>query len=304
MSKITKKSLVIAFFVIFFGVAVFLDFNTALPSHQSTIRVVAAENFWGSLVNQIGGNQVQVTSIINNPKIDPHEYESTSNDAKDIARASYVIYNGAGYDPWASQLVAANNRPNQKILNVASFLNIANGANPHLWYNPIYVNKVIVEMERNLISLDPRDKNYFSNNLALLKTKLSNYQNIIKEISLKYKNVKVGATEDVFSYLASSAHLDLISPGSFITDIAEGNDPPTQSIIQFENQITSHQIKILVYNKQTVTPITIKMRQLAQQNNIPVIGVTELIEPSNQTFEGWMSAQLNNILNGLNSSAR
>lgn len=304
MIKITKKTVVIAFFIVFFIVAVFLDFTIKPQSSQKRVQVVAAENFWGSLVSQIGGDKISVKSIINNPKVDPHEYESTSNDAKAVSNASYVIYNGAGYDPWAPQLISANNEANQKVLDVASYLGVNTGSNPHLWYNPGFVNKVVIKMEQDLVSLDPKDKSYYQANLAKLQNSLKGYQNLINQIALKYKGVKVATTEDVFSYLAQSAKLDLISPNSFITAIAEGNDPSPQSIIQFENQISSHQVKILVYNKQTVTPITIKMRELANQNHIPVIGITELVEPSSQNFQIWMYAEINSILNGLNQNAK
>lgn len=304
MIKITKKTVVIAFFIVFFIVAVFLDFSIKPQSSQKRVQVVAAENFWGSLVSQIGGNKISVKSIINNPKVDPHEYESTSNDAKAVSNASYVIYNGAGYDPWAPQLISANNKTNQKVLDVASYLGVSTGSNPHLWYNPVFVNKVVIKMEQDLVSLDPKDKAYYQANLTKLQNNLKGYQNLINQIALKYKGVKVATTEDVFSYLAQSAKLNLISPTSFITAIAEGNDPSPQSIIQFENQISSHQVKILVYNKQTVTPITIKMRELANQNHIPVIGITELVEPSNQNFQNWMYAEINSILNGLNQNAK
>ena len=43
-----------------------------------TIRVVAAENFWGSIASQLGGDHVTVTSIITNPDTDPHDYEPTA----------------------------------------------------------------------------------------------------------------------------------------------------------------------------------------------------------------------------------
>ncbi len=304
MIKFNKKTLVIGFFIVFFVVAVFLDFTNRPQSSQNKIQVVAAENFWGSLVSQIGGDKISVKSIINNPKVDPHEYESNSNDAKSVSYAKYVIYNGDGYDPWAPQLISANNKPNQKVLDVASFLGVKTGSNPHLWYNPAFVNKVVIKMEQDLISIDPKDKAYYQSNLAKLQNNLKGYQNLINQIALKYKGVKVAATEDVFSYLAQSAKLDLISPSNFITSIAEGTDPSAQSIIQFENQISSHQVKILVYNKQTVTPITIKMRELAIQNHIPVIGITEIIEPANQNFQNWMYDEINSILNVLNQNVK
>src|SRR5579885_1843512 len=65
------------------------------------LQVVAAENFWGSIASQLGGDKVQVTSIITSPDSDPHDYEPTPQDGRAIASAKYVIFNGIGYDHWA-----------------------------------------------------------------------------------------------------------------------------------------------------------------------------------------------------------
>ena len=72
------------------------------------INVVAAENFWGSLAEQLGGSHVKVTSIINNPDADPHDYEPTAADGRAIAAAQLAIINGVGYDAWATKLADAN----------------------------------------------------------------------------------------------------------------------------------------------------------------------------------------------------
>ena len=73
-----------------------------------TLRVVAAENFWGSIAAQLGGSKVAVTSIITSPNTDPHSYEPTAADARTMAGAQMVVLDGIGYDPWATQLMAAN----------------------------------------------------------------------------------------------------------------------------------------------------------------------------------------------------
>ena len=119
------------------------------------IKIVAAENFWGSLVGQLGGNRVSVISVVSDPNADPHEYESNPANAEAIANASFVIVNGDGYDDWALSLISASNTPGQKVLNVQDYLNstanpgcalkdywdYANGcSNEHFWYSPFYVN--------------------------------------------------------------------------------------------------------------------------------------------------------------------
>src|SRR5437667_6765237 len=88
------------------------------------LQVVAAENFWGSLAAQLGGDRVQVTSIITNPDTDPHDYEPTAADARLIATARLVIENGIGYDPWADRLVAANAGGGPGVLPVGDLLGI------------------------------------------------------------------------------------------------------------------------------------------------------------------------------------
>src|SRR5437016_1791787 len=67
-------------------------------SKSTKLEVIAAENVWGRLAEQVGGAHVHVTSLISNPSTDPHDYEPTPSDARAISSAGYVITNGLGYD--------------------------------------------------------------------------------------------------------------------------------------------------------------------------------------------------------------
>lgn len=274
------------------------------PQSGTVMQVVAAENFWGSLVSQIGGIHVQVLSVVSDPNADPHEYESNADDARAISTADYVIENGAGYDSWADKLLSAgSNNPNRKVLNVGNLLGVKEGDNPHMWYNPAYVNQVIAQMESDLIALDPADAAYYRAQYATLQSNLAEYQGRITAIKQQYGGTEVASTESIFAYLATAAGLDLISPPAFIDAVAEGNDPPASSVVQFENQLKSGQVKVLVYNEQTVTPLTESIKKLAAEQGIPVIGVTETIQPPDATFEEWMNAELLSLQNALNAQA-
>lgn len=287
--------------VIILGVSAFLSHKTS-AGKSKTIQIIAAENFWGSLVSQIGGNKVNVVSIVSDPNADPHEYESNATDARDIATANYVIVNGVGYDTWAEKLISASPNPNRTILDIGNLVGRQEGDNPHLWYNPVYVNTAVAEMEKNLIAIDPGDKAYFQQQYAQLLANLAVYQNRIKSIKKLYGGTKVAATEDIFAYLANASGLDLVSPPAFTEAVAEGNDPPADSIVQFQQQLESGQVKVLVYNEQTVTPLTDSIKQLAAQQNIPIVGVTETIQPPDTTFEVWMNSELLNLENALNAN--
>jgi len=278
--------------------AVLISSNTK-KSHSTPLKIVAAENFWGSLVSQLGGNKVKVRSIVSDPNADPHEYESSSVDARSYASSDYVIENGAGYDSWSDKLLSANSSTSRKVLNVAALLGKKDGDNPHFWYNPAYVNKVVKSMESDLISLDAKDKSYFENNYNNLRRGLAVYQDRINVIKHQYSGVKVAATEDIFKYLADAAGLNLISPAPFMQAISEGNDPPTDSVTTFEQQINANLPKLLVYNTQTITPITVNIKKMAVANNIPVIGISETILPASARFQDWMNSEIILLQDGL-----
>ena len=276
--------------------------SSGVKNNSHKLQVVAAENFWGSLVGQLGGDRVQVSSIVSDPNADPHEYESNTKDARAFANANYVILNGVGYDDWGNKLLGAQAEPDRKVLIVGNLVGKKEGDNPHLWYNPDYVNAAIDQMDKDLISLDPGSKSYYLQQLKQLQTDLAPYQNRIASIKQQFGGTKVAATEDIFAYLANAAGLNLVSSIAFIQAVAEGNDPPAASIVTFQQQLQSGQVKVLAYNEQTVTPLTTSIKQLAAQQNIPVIGITETIQPPDATFQDWMNAELINLENALNAN--
>jgi len=275
----------------------------AATSQATVIPVVAAENFWGSLISQLGGSRTSVLSIVTDPNADPHEYESNSQDAAAIANAAFVIINGAGYDDWATKLIAASNTPHQVVLNVADLLGKKEGDNPHFWYSPYYVNDTVKAMYNDLISINPADTAYFTQQYASLNASLGVYNSRISEIRAQFAGRKVGSTESIFVYLGNATGLDVVSPPAFMDAVAEGNDPPAQSVVQFQQLLENGTITVLVYNAQTVTPLTQSIKALAASKGVPIVAVTETIQPSDVSFQVWMNAELIGIQNALNAQA-
>ncbi|MCI4366654.1 MAG: zinc ABC transporter substrate-binding protein [Thermoplasmata archaeon] len=278
------------------------------PASGGTIQVVAAENFWGSLVSQLGGNQTSVLSIVSDPNADPHEYEANTSDAVAFTDAQFIVVNGVGYDDWALQLIAAESTPGQVVLNVGQLNGVAVGGgvvtgNPHQWYNPIYVNNTVAAMYDDLVKIAPGERGYFSQNYATLNGSLAQLYGEATSIKQHFAGTEVAATEDIFVYLANFTGLDLISPPEFMEAVAEGNDPPAQSVVEFQCQLESGHVKVLVYNEQTVTPITINLKAIAAAHNVTIVGVTETIQPPGVTFQSWMYGQYLALYNALNANA-
>jgi zinc/manganese transport system substrate-binding protein len=264
-------------------------------SSSSTLQVMAGENFWGSVAAQLGGSRVSVTSIVTNPNTDPHEYESSATDARTFATADYVILNGAGYDDWGQKLLSANPSSSRKVFTVADLLHKKAGDNPHFWYNPEWVEKVADRITADYQALDSADSAYFSQQREAFRSALKPYHDAVAQIRLSFAGLAVGSTESIFVYMAQALGVNLISPPEFMQAISEGSDPPAQSVAEFQNQLSHHAIKVLVYNSQTSTPITENLKQLAANHSIPVVGISETIQPATATFQDWQTRQLNSL---------
>ena len=267
------------------------------------IKVVAGQNFWGSIATQLGGSRASVQSVVSDPNADPHEYETNTNDARAFADANFVILNGAGYDNWANKLLSANPNSQRKVLVAADLLGKKAGDNPHFWYNPDYVTRMADQVTADYRSIDPADAAYFDQQRAAFTAALQPYTKRLAEIKAKFSGVSVGATESIFVYMATYLGLNLISPPPFMDAVAEGNDPPASAVISFQNQITGKQVKVLVYNVQTATAVTTNVKHLAALANIPTVGVSETLQPESATFQDWQLSQLLALQNALNASA-
>src|SRR5690242_14913760 len=190
------------------------------------LRVVAAENFWGSIASQLGGSRVQVTSVITNPATDPHDYEPTAVDARTLAGAQLVIVNGIGYDPWATKLLDANPVKGRIVLTVGDIVGLKAGANPHRWYSPSDVQRVIAAITHAYQQLDPKHAGAFAHVEHVYETStLAKYHAEIATIRRRYHGVRVGASESIFAPLAEALGLDLVTPPSFLKAISEGTEP-------------------------------------------------------------------------------
>jgi zinc/manganese transport system substrate-binding protein len=269
-------------------------------SSGGVLKVVAAENFWGSIARQLGGTKVSVTSIISNPATDPHDYEPTAKDARNIAGAAYVIENGVGYDGWLGKLVSANHSSGQRVLNIGDLLGLKNGDNPHRWYSPDDVQQVIAQITSDYKLADAADAAYFDQQRTTFeRDALAKYSGLVTQIKQRYSGVPVGASESIFTPLAQALGLKLLTPASFLDAISEGSDPTAGDKATCDQQIKEHQIKVYVYNSQNATPDVTAQINEAKAAGIPVVTITETLTPADATFQDWQSAQLQALANAL-----
>jgi zinc/manganese transport system substrate-binding protein len=262
--------------------------------------VVAAENFWGSLAAQLAGDRATVASIIVNPATDPHSYQPSTGDARLLAQSNMAIVNGLGYDAWASQLLRASPSGGRVILDVGRRLGLSEGANPHRWYYPADVRRVIGEIVASYDRLDPKDAAYFNKRRARLERQgLRSYTRLLAEIRRRYAGVPVGYSESIFEGLGEYLGLRLLTPRSFAKAVADGTDVTAKDKETVDAQASSGAIRVWIFNSQNVTPDVQRVNRTVRSRGIPVVPVTETLEPASAGFQAWQTAQLQSLLQAL-----
>jgi zinc/manganese transport system substrate-binding protein len=268
-------------------------------SPRKAVEVVAAENFWGNIASQIGGPDVSVVSLIANPNADPHLFETDAADAAKLAQARVIIKNGAGYDGWMSSLLSADSG-NPTVVNAGSVLHVTGSdPNPHLWYDIPEVPKVAAAISAALSKVDPKDAAVFRHNLRLFNRSLAPLTAILASIRNHFAGAPVAYTERVPAYALAIAHLSVKTPAGFARAIEDGEDPGPADTLAMEQLLTKHRVDVLLYNVQTVTPVTTQIRALAQKNGVAVVGVSETMRASDHTYQHWQLSQLTALFHAL-----
>ena len=255
-------------------------------------RVVAAENVWGSIAAELAGGRAEVESLVASPGADPHDYEPSAADARALAGAKLVIVDGIGYDAWASRLLAANPVHGRIVLDVGDVVGVRAGANPHRWYSPGDVRRVLRALAHAYAKLDRGDADYFRRRLRVVSKRLRPYRQLAASIRRKYRGVPVGASESIAEPLARALGLELRTPRSFLDAVSEGTEPTAADRTTIDRQIARREIAVWIYNRQNATPDVERITQAARRRGIPVVPITETLSPASATFEAWQSRQL------------
>jgi zinc/manganese transport system substrate-binding protein len=266
-----------------------------------SIKIVAAENFYGDIAKQIGGPNVTVTSILNNPDQDPHLFELSPSVARDISAAGIVIYNGIDYDPWMEKLLGAARSPERKTIVVADLVGKKTGDNPHIWYDPMTISALAKRLSGILITEDPADKAGYEQRLARFEESLRPIQVKIGELRQRFAGMPVTATEPVFGYLFDALGMEVRNQ-AFQLAVMNNTEPSATDIASFENDLKTHRVKLLIYNSQATDPIADRMQKIAKGAGVPVVGAAET-KPVGEGYQSWMMNELGAVERALSKQA-
>ena len=272
-----------------------------LSGGTHAIMVVASTNVYGNIAQVIGGDAVQVTSIISDPEQDPHSYDANTQVALALSKAALVIENGGGYDDFVDTMLASSkNKP--VVLNAVAVSGLRAPAggelNEHVWYSFPSMQKLADRIAAELCRADPAQAATFTAHAKDFSASVDRLIEREAELKRRYAGEGVGVTEPVPLYLLQAAGLEDKTPAAFSEAIEAGNDVSAAVLDQTLGLYSSHAVKALVYNEQTSGPITERVKAAADQAGIPVVAVTETL-PQGQTYLSWMQGNVGNVARAL-----
>lgn len=268
----------------------------------AAISVLCAENFYGDVAKALGGSNVKVTSIIHQASGDPHLFSLPPSILVTAASADLVIFNGAGYDPWIKTLLTNTGERHPLVIDAASLMNMTAGSNPHIWFKPETMPVVASHITDALKSLDPAHDLEYRQRLNQFKTTYKNVISKINDMKSRYHGISVTATEPVFNYMIDALGLKM-KETAFQYSVMNDIPPSVSQIRDFEDTLRKHKVHVLIYNDQVINPMTEKMRKIAEEEHIPVVGISEIM-PAHTTYTAWIIDQLTKLDNALRSSRK
>jgi zinc/manganese transport system substrate-binding protein len=278
------------------------DADTSAPTGDcptGPVPVVVTVDQWGDIVQQVGGDCVDVTTIITGSSADPHDYEPTPADAAKFDGADLVVMNGLDYDPWAEDAVdALDTKP--AVVNGGEVVGLEEGDNPHIWYGPTYVRKVSQAVTDQLSKLSPDAATYFAERQDAWQTSLEPYDAEIDKVKATVGDkLTYGATEPVFEYMAQAVGLRDATPKGYRNAAANESEPAPADVNEFEQSLRDKMMDVLVYNTQTEGAGPEQIRSVAEGASVPIVDVTETVPPGTESFVDWQVKQLESLASAL-----
>ncbi|MFB7496407.1 metal ABC transporter solute-binding protein, Zn/Mn family [Streptomyces sp. NPDC056161] len=279
------------------------DGSTArAATSASKVKVVASTNVYGDITEQIGGDKVDVTSIISDPDQDPHSFEANTQNQLALSKAKVVIENGGGYDDFIDRMLKSGDNSSAELINAVEVSGKAapNGGefNEHVWYDFPTVSKVADRIAAALGKADPAEAAAFTKNAETFKDKLAGLEAKEADIKKAHRGQGIGITEPVPLYLTEASGLVNKTPAEFSEAIEEGNDVSPKILQETLKLYSGKQVKALVYNAQTSGAQTEKVKDAAEAAGIPVVPVTETL-PDGKDYLGWMTANIDAVATAL-----
>ena len=284
------------------------------------VQVVASTNVYGDIASRVGGDLVEVTSIISGPAQDPHSYEATAQDQLTLSNADLVIENGGGYDPFIDSMLEASGDENVVVVNASEASGLLEegeegdddhageteeehaahieGFNEHVWYSFHGVERIAEEIAHELGEIDEANATAYEENYEAFAAEIAELEERAEGMRSQVAGQGAAVTEPVPDYLLKEVGFENITPSDFSEAVEEGTDVSPAVLQETLSLFDDGSVSLLAYNVQTSGPITEQVRTAAEDAGVAIVSLTETL-PDGEDYISWMSGNLDLIEDAL-----
>ena len=291
-SRITKSLFIMGLMGMIMLLASACSNKKGAKTNSDKVSIVTTTNVYADIAKNVVGNYGSVQAIVKNSATDPHDFEPTTADAKELTKANIIVANGLGYDTWMNKLASSVSK--KPVLVGEDLMGLKKGDNPHIWYDLDMPTKYVNYLVKRLSKLDKKHAAYFKENGDKYLAKVAKIKQIAKSTDKK-NNKPVFVSEPVFDYGLEEAGYK-IGDKEFEEAIENGTDPSPKTINKMTNEIKDKKIAFFVNNTQASSSTVKTFVKLAKENGVPVLNVRETI-PNHMTYLDWMRENYQNLAN-------
>ena len=291
----------------------------AAPAGDDARQIVASTNDYGQLAAELGGDRVDVTSLIDSAEKDPHGYEATARDRLAVQKADLVIENGGGYDAFMQELIDGSDAT---VITAAEFSHDypdatvvehddehadehdehdeheghshIEGFNEHVWFDVHTVSHLSEQIAADLTELDPAGKAEYAAAAEKLATELAGIEGELDTLHEKLEGTPVFITEPLPGLLAAAAGLDDVAPDGFASAVEEGNEVAPSVLLDSLSLVEDGTVRAVLTTAQTGGSETDRVTDAAAHADIPVVSFSELLA-ADQSYAEWMRAAISDL---------
>ena len=275
--------------------------DTGSAAADGKISVVASTNVWGSVARAVGGGDVDVDSLIDDPSADPHAHPDNPQDATALAGADLVVYNGGGYDHWVDDVLSSHK--DVQTVDAYSLLpsSVPQPANEHVFYDLETAKAVVNQIADKLSQSDAEHADDYKANAAKFVDDADTIGAAERAIGVAHPGASVVATEPVAHYLLVNSGIVDKTPEGFSKAIEQDTDPSPADLAALLDLIKNRQVSALVYNSQTQTDVTKQIQDAAEGASVPIVTVTETL-PASTDYLTWQRQTVDQLASQLDKA--
>lgn len=276
--------------------------GTGAPGGSEPLGVVATTSVYGDIAARIGGDAVAVTVLVDDPAVDPHEFQGTARDVLALSRAEVVIVNGGGYDAFVDQLLVAAHNPSARVIEMTRLVGLADGGNEHVFYDPANMARLADSLVDAYVAARPADSATFRRAAGRLDGDLAALSARVESIAASHAGTPIVATDPAAEAFAEVAGLVNRAPEVFLVAVEDGTGAPPRVVHEVLDLVADREVALVATAGTAADAEVAEVLGVAGRAGVAKVTITEML-PAGVGYVAWMNGSFDDLADALGGSA-